>query len=367
MKRILLLFLLLASMVPVMAQRHGHRLRPWSQGPLRYDDFRGRPTAEADGSFADFSFGYRRVLDTVGCIAVPHNEAWGVMRTYGSWMLPGSRNATRLRYHQLQFDLVERARQELQRGLTAAYYTPQSLFENADIRLAERMHLLDSLTLFGTDSAAMARWQPFADSAFGVFAPDTHTLAPLRQGWAGEFHFFAGRRSFRGELDNCFKPGIDLAILFSALYRHHVFSLDVGFGFASLRDSVFANGSYFYPDSLVTDLRVLAEYGFRLVDCRRWSLTPFVAGGLHLIDQSEEDDPFYVGTGTFGCGLLLQWRSFMNFEDISDGGVGRSDFDFAARLTVIRSTFSGIVGRPAGWGVYLQLGVGFGYGTYRRR
>lgn len=367
MKRILILLLLVCATLPVLAQRHVVRLRPWSQGPLTYGDFRGRPGGEADGSFADFSFGFRQVLDTVDHIALPRLKAWGSMRPYASWMLPGSRNDVRLRYHQQQFDLVERARQELQRGLNDGYYDPQSLFEAADERLFQRLALLDSLSLHGTDTAALSRWQAYADSAFGPLGPAADTLPQLGLGWMGEFHFFTGIRSFRGELDDCFRPSIDFSMLIVALYSHHMFAFDFGFGIAPLRDSVFTTDSYFYTDRTATDLRLLLEYGYRLIDRRRWSLTPFVAGGLHIIDQSEEDDVFHVLTGTYGGGILLQWRYAMSFDALDGARVGRGDFDLSARLTLLHSSFSEIVGHPSGWGVYLQFGLGFGYGSYRHR
>ena len=368
MKRpLLFLLLVVCSVSPVLAQRHVPRPRLWSQGPLRYDDFRGRPAGEADGSFADFSFGFRQVYDTVDHIVLPRLKAWGTMKSYASWMLPGSRNATRLRYHQQQFDLVERARQELQSGLDRGNYDPQSLFAHADDRLAQRLALLDSLSSYGTDSAALSRWQTYADTSFGPLATHADSLPPLRLGWMGEFHFFMGMRSFRGSLDDCFRPSVDFALLCAALYGHHMLAFDFGFGVAPLRDSVFTADSYFYTDRPATDLRILFEYGFRLVDRRHWSLTPFVGGGFHILDQSEEDDEFSVSTGTFGGGLLLQWRYAMGFDALSGATVGRSDFDFSARLSILRSTFSDIIGRPSGWGIYLQFGVGFGYGTYRHR
>ena len=367
MKRILILLLLACATLPVLAQRHVVRLRPWSQGPLTYGDFRGRPGGEADGSFADFSFGFRQVLDTVDHIVLPRLKAWGSMRPYASWMLPGSRNDVRLRYHQQQFDLVERARQELQRGLDNGYYDPQSLFEAADERLFQRLMLLDSLSLHGTDTAALTRWQTYADTTFGPLGAVADTLPQLGLGWMGEFHFFTGIRSFRGELDDCFRPSIDFSMLIVALYSHHMFAFDFGFGVAPLRDSVFTSDSYFYTDRTATDLRLLLEYGYRLIDRRRWSLTPFVAGGLHIIDQSEEDDVFHVLTGTYGGGILLQWRYAMSFDALDGARVGRGDFDLSARLTLLHSSFSEIVGHPSGWGVYLQFGLGFGYGSYRHR
>lgn len=367
MKRLLLLTLLLAcSALPAVAQRHVQRLRPWSQTPLGYGDFRGRPAAEADGSFADFSFGYRHVYDTVDHIVLPRLKAWGSLKPYSSWMLPGSRNATRLRYHQQQFDLVERARQELQNGLDEGYYDPQSLFEAADDRLVRRLSALDSLSHHGTDSTALARWQSFVDTALGPLTPASDSLPELRLGWMGEFHFFMGHRSFHGSLADCFHPSIDFALLCAALYGHHMMAFDLGFGVAPLRGEVLTADSYFYTDRPATDLRILFEYGYRLVDRRHWSLTPFVAGGFHILDQSEEEDEFSVSTGTYGGGILLQWRYAMSFDALDGARVGRSDFDLSARLSLLHSTFSEIVGQPSGWGLYLQLGLGFGYGSYRR-
>lgn len=367
MKQRLLLLLFIALTFPALAQRHVQRERPWGQGPLGFGDFRGRPAGESDGSFADFTFGYRQVYDTVDHIAVPRLKARAMLKLYASWMLPGSRNAVRLRYHQQQFDLVERARRELQRGLDDGQYDPHSLFENADERLVRRLSALDSISNHGSDSAALTRWQAYADTAFGPLGSAADTLSKLRLGWMGEFHFFTGVRSFRGALADGFGTSIDFAFLCAALYDHHMLSFDLGFGVAPLRDSVFTADSYFYTDRPATDLRILFEYGYRLVDRRHWSLTPFVGGGFHILDQSEEDDEFSVSTGTYGGGILLQWRFAMSFDPLSGAGVSRGDFDFSARLSLLHSTFSEIIGKPSGWGVYLQFGIGFGYGSYRSR
>ena len=89
-------------------------------------------------------------------------------------------------------------------------------------------------------------------------------------------------------------------------------------------------------------------------------------GFIAVLDQSEEDDEFSVSTGTYGGGLLLQWRYAMSFDALDGARVGRGDLDFSARLSLLHSTFSEIVGQPSGWGLYLQLGLGFGYGSYRR-
>lgn len=55
----------------------------------------------------------------------------------------------------------------------------------------------------------------------------------------------------------------------------------------------------------------------------------------------------------------------MSFDALDGARVGRGDLDFSARLSLLRSSFSEIVGHPSGWGVYLQFGLGFGYGSYR--
>ncbi|MBR1766403.1 MAG: hypothetical protein IJ745_05110 [Bacteroidales bacterium] len=368
MKRILLTLAVVLVATAAGAQRQVEKSRSWSSGCLSLADFRGHPSVAPGGSFADLVFGYRPAYDTVDGIVVPRHEATAFFRPYGSWMLPAARTAARLHYHQLQFDLFELSRRELQRDLDMPTYTTDYTFLLADSLLAHRLASLDSASLEGSDTSCFAHWDSVV--AAGIAAlPGSRDASALRHGWGAEFGFSMGSRSFRGPLHDAFKSGIDFGFLLTVLNRRHAFSLDFDLGIAPLRDSLYIDDGPFYLDVPATDCRILFEYGYRFVDRRRWSLTPFVGFGVHVLDQSEdEDETFLVRTATAAAGLLLQYRFSMAFSPLVDGSIDRYDFDLMAKLFTTYSSFSGIVGpSSSGWGVYLQLGFSFGFSEYHPR
>ena len=346
-----------------MAQRVRHDSLAWSPINISFNDFRGRPSLSADGSFASFSLGLSSCNDTVGGIVIPGFRANAIMHPYRSWMLPGSRTVTRLIYHSVQFDLVELARRRLQYDLNRGSEHPDLLLEEALCSLSQQFDIFDSVSDSGLDAAVVSQWEQVTSEMLDSL-PAVEKRGSLLPGWLFELNFGLGYRAFKGELSEGFGAGFDLNVSFNYLWHRHMLSLDMGFGTVGLHDSVATTFGRFYLDVAASDVRMLAEYGFRIVDCNRWSITPFVGGGLHFIDQSEENDPFAVYAGTLVAGLLVQRHLSMTFTPM-DGTVDRADFDLHAKLTVTHSTFNEVIGKPSGWGIYIDLGLGLGFGSYR--
>ena len=349
--------------VTATAQRRPHQERQWDMGRLVYDDFRGRPTHSSEGSYAEFEMSFTMGYDTVEGIQIGYPCAKSRMIPHRSWMLPYYRNENRLRYHQLQFDLVEIERRQLQHSLNkngGSY--GEVLLENAHSHLMQALDSLRIVTSDGTDTAALSdyerqtaeRLNSLPDEGRLHFSPDVFY----------EYSFGVGFRSFTGKLGDDFAPGFSFNMAIDALFHRHLLGFNLDIGLIKAYHNISSGTDYFYSAYPISDLQMQMEYGYRFVDNNHWSLTPVVCGGLHVIDQSDEDVIFSAGAVTFGAGLLLQHRISLTCSNPSWGAIERRDLDFYTKVVATHSTFTRISGAPSGWGIYLHLGVGIGWGRY---
>jgi hypothetical protein len=361
---IVLLAALLLPCASLQAQRKAPQTdRPWSPVHLAFGDFRGRPTLSAEGSFADLRLGYTMQRDTIDGIVVSWPQAEAVMKPYLSWMLPGSRTPERLVYHQVQFDLVEAERRRLQADmLRGGDY--DVLLDKAHQRLADQLVELQTSTRDGSDKAVLEHWEQGAEKLLDSL-PMTKPLH-YEADWVYEMGISLGYQHYTGGLDRCFTSGLTFNFNAGGLWQRHRIAFDLGIGKVyPRRDTVFTLDSWFYPGILVSDVHFLLEYGYRIVQNNHFSVTPFVAAGPQILDQTEdEDDQFYVMSGAWGGGLLLQHHLMFDVSRPVGGVADLYQLDLTARLMALHSSYSKITGHPSGWGIYLQIGVGLGMGSY---
>lgn len=365
MKHSIFLLALAFVSLNVYAQRNPHQGKSWNDGRLHYDDFRGHPSQSSEGSFAEFHLSYSIAYDTVNGIAIGYPYAEALMMPHGSWMLPYYRNEKRLRYHQLQFDLAEIERRQMQHALVKNGLYGEDILDNA---YAHLMQQFDSLRLFtseGRDTAALRRYEQMTAETLSSL-PDTKKLHFVPS-WFYECSYGLGFQSFGGTLGKAFSPGISFNMDIQALKNRHALGFDLSIGVTSAYHDIWSVDDYFYSNTSVTDLQFRLEYGYRIVDNNHWSMTPYLGGGLHVLDQSEEDVTFNSSAFTFGAGLVLQYRINLSFSDLTEGRMEREDLDIVAKVAVMHSQFNHISGSPSGWGIYLHLGAGLGWGTYHLR
>ncbi len=362
MKQILIILSLLLA-TTASAQRKTPQLkRQWDEGRLTYDDFRGRPSLSADGSHAEFFLGYSIAHDTTSGLLVDYPRADATMKPYQSWMLPSHRNSTTLRYHQLQFDLLEAERRRLQLSLLKGDDYGDALLDSAFFHLGQRLDSLKTSTSEGGDSTALSLWEEHTSQLLASLPP----VSPLHfhQQWLLEIGVGGGLQFFTGTLNDDFSSGFSFNFMIDMLYGRHMMAMDIGVGVLAARDTVWNVDDYFYTNLPVNDIHALVEYGYRLVDHNRWSLTPFVGGGFHRLDQSEDNITFGAVTGTLAAGILFQRRSMMDISMTSSNTAERYDLDFTGKITVTHSQFNHIDGKPSGFGIYLQVGAAVGWGRY---
>jgi hypothetical protein len=363
----LLALLLISIFTPLGAQRRPLQFdRQWEQGPLTFNDFRGRPSLSAEASFAELTLGLATMHDTVDGIVVPYPSAAAVMKPYGSWMMPAARTEARLRYHQLQFDLLENERRRLQNELNYGLDYHDILLDSAYSRLMQTFDSLRTTTADGTDTAALSRWQESV-----ALSPFMHTSLPSRQKLVNtmlvEGSLGLGFMGYTSSLSRCFRNGFSFNLMLDVLYRRHMVAFDMNIGSTIARDTLwnYRYNDYYYTDRSTTDIRFMIEYGYRIVNTNLLSLTPFAGIGIHRLDQGTEEIPFFATAATAGGGLLFQHHIFCTLNPPRYGSIDRYDLNFTARLMAAYSRFTQLEGKPSGWSFFIQLGMGIGGGRYR--
>lgn len=363
MKHTLIILALLVTSGAATAQRRAVTDRPWNAGNLTLDDFRGHPAGSAEGSYADLRLGYSYATDTVDGIIVSYPTAEALMRPYHSWMMPGSRNEARLRYHQVQFDLLELERRRLELSMRLGEDYDDVLFDSALCQLEDDLAALRLSTDDGTNADSVEHWRQHTQERLAQLPVGGRLKYQLQ--WLFEMNFAAGFQCFTGSLNKDFTPGFTIDIMADIVWHRHMLALDISMGTLSARDTVWNQTDYFYTNLPVSDLLTMVEYGFRIVNNNRWSLTPFVGGGLHVLDQSEDNIRFSASAGTLGGGLLLQHRLLMGITPPAWGTAERYDLCITAKLTAAYSRFNKVDGKPEGWGIYLHVGAALGWGRYK--
>ena len=137
-------------------------VRLWSEGPLKWSDFCGASPLESDSiSFLQVELAVKPVKEKdIDGQASERYEAQAVMHRNASFADASKCTRQRLRYHQLQFDLLELLRRRLQLDINtgiSAYETDRRLNEYQSI-YRQRLRRIDSDTRWGTDSAALQAW-----------------------------------------------------------------------------------------------------------------------------------------------------------------------------------------------------------------
>ena len=142
-----LLLVVAALVVPFAMRAADTSLKSWSSGPLTWNDFLGQAVIKGEPSYMKAFLAVTPTELTTGKTnALYRLEAGAVMNPAQSFADTRCRTAQRLRYHQLQFDVLEYMRRRLQSELntgisgleaenTLRYY--QQLYDERILRIAE--------------------------------------------------------------------------------------------------------------------------------------------------------------------------------------------------------------------------------------
>ena len=343
MKKILSIILFSVIIAPAMASAAMlDDIKLWSDGPLDWVDFMlVIPPTSSEDSHMEVELSATPVESSLSNNATARLEARAIMHRRSSASSFERRTPERLRYHQLQFDLLELMRRHLQEeinsGISGAK-VEERLQYYKDLYY-QRVRQIAQETKNGTLEAAVSSWEDNIESQLNAMGtpqiPQVTTMA-------GCYGFYAGVGYDRphGSLYDNFGGSAMFHVGLTGGYKNFKIKGDVAFGQPSYRNDNIFNIA---PDeegrplqgnnsSNATHITSSVQVGYTILNHGRLSITPNVGGfynhyGWDIANYSwsKDDDGNDVRTTT-----NVEKRDLNSF-----GVIASIDFDinFSSRVS----------------------------------
>lgn len=398
MRRILIT--IVASVVALAAFAYSDA-RQWDEGPLKWSDFCGNPAMKATTSYFK---GYLKIVTDID--PGKHSKfnedarfsttAVALMDRSLSYTDTINQTDQMLRYHQLQFDMLEIVRRRLQADLN----TGMAGIE-ADSRVAYYQRIYDEQiadlaksTINGSNDQRLQQYEYLTRKQL-----DEYLLPRVPEVRPGKWNvgWFAGTGVLipTGNIADLLNYGWMFNIGLTGGYRRIILKADISYGqpdikhygesdFNPMSHPVESGNSYRALNKYTKLLSGAVSVGYRVIDGKRFALTPHIGGGwtnyawngaeFEAVENEDESiswkmvseavkDSFH--NFNFMAGIDFDWRFHTTVSDKSSFMSGkREQYTSSLRLTpfIICYNYSAIT--PASKGI--QVGVNLTYSGFIR-
>lgn len=286
-----LVLLSLLTFTAATASAQAGSTRPWSNGPLTWDDFNSRPQwgnqiAEIRWSFEEEVHQERR-----GDTLVRYRSIRCLLDQASSWVDPAYQNPTLLLYNQTTFDLGEicarrMGQQLLNRRLQGNTYQTAMILQSAcDNRVDE----LAKETNMGRDSLAVAHWAWIAEQELASTPPRPGT-GMVRGKWSYGMHVHLGYGQYQGGLSDRLSGHFNFGYGLDLGYRKIRFLASGILSGTRLKHPLPVEPQWAESERLGLAMLDLS-LGFEVIDLPKWRITPSLGAGLNsLYTELEEDN-----------------------------------------------------------------------------
>lgn len=277
MKKIYILMFVLVSAVTSLA---ANITREWSEGPISWANFRGSSIVPGVPSFlrANLSIVPKQVkVDGKDIIQL---KAIAVMDEDRSFADSASINEQRLRLHQLQFDLLESYRRDLQNDINSGMTGTQ-----ADERVKYYNKLYNSTidrvieqTDNGKNDAKLQEWEYYARKGL-----DERILPPVRRITQGPFkygfYFGTGAMFPTSNIKYAFSGSWTFTVGLNFAYRRINFKADLSYGQPKINNlNVMGVKDQAATGTYASMLTSNISLGYSVIDTKRITITPNFGG-----------------------------------------------------------------------------------------
>ena len=336
MRKFTLIICALVSIAAMAASNDDIKL--WSDGPLTWSDFHQlMPPTSSEASRLEVEL--NATPQESGATA--RLEARAIMHRNASATSEAQSTPERLRYHQLQFDLLELMRrnlqQEINNGIDGA--TVEKRLKYYQDLYRQRVRQIAQETKNGALEAAVGSWEENIESQLATLGTPQVPQVTTMQGCYG-IYAGVGYDMPTGKLHDNFGGSIMFHVGLTGGYKRFRVKADVAFGQPSYRNDNIFNIS---PDeegrplqgnnsSNATHIMSSVQLGYTVLNHGRLSITPNVGGFYNRYgwdianyswDKDEEGRDVRTITG-------VEKRNLHNFSFIAS-----IDFDinFSSRVT----------------------------------
>lgn len=318
-------------------------VRYWNNGPLEWSDFTGTPVMATTPTYFSGRLDMRTKVDRnekskFNTEMLYSTYALAVMDKNKSYADSASRTSRQLRYHQLQFDMLEVVRRRLQADLNSGMAGIE-----ADNRLRYYQRLYDEQvadlarqTENGHNDAKLQEYEYFTRKQLDEFS-----LPAVPEVQPGKFNYgwFIGTGALipTGGISDVFKSTWVFNIGLTVGYDRFAVKADISYGqsaFKNRRAELFGTAGEWAINSYANQLSGSVSVGFRVVDAKHFSLTPHIGGGWgnygwNIADFEKEPD-----TGTYRIASDVRKISVRDFNFMA--GI---DFDWHFHTVVSDKPF----------------------------
>lgn len=392
--------ILLAVVASVFSLAATATTRQWDEGPLRWSDFLGDPEVKSTTSFFKGELDIATDIEQDGKSKFKtemrfSTSAVARMNCDASYADSAYRTDQMLRYHQLQFDMLEVARRRLQADLNSGMAGIE-----ADNRVVYYQRIYDEqiadlakATVNGSNDQRLQQYEYMTRKQLDEYLlPRVPEIKP--SDWQTGWFVGTGCLIPIGDVSNLFNYAWMFNIGLSGGYKRLTIKADISYGQPDIQN--FSDYS-FNPfnrhvevgnryQSLNKYTKLLAgsiSLGYRIVDTKRFALAPHIGGGWtnyawyggefkefeeegekvwKLVSESQKES---FHNFNFMAGVDFDWRFHTTVSDKSSFMPGkREQYTSSVRLTpyIICCKYSAL--NPAIKG--LQFGINLTYSGFIR-
>ena len=337
------MLLAMAVALPAMAANNDD-MKLWSDGPLTWSDFHQLlPPTSSEASRMEVELS--ATPQESGATA--KLEARAIMHRNASATSTAQSTPERLRYHQLQFDLLELMRRNLQQEINSGIdgATVEKRLKYYQDLYRQRARQIAQETKNGSLATAVASWEENIDSQLAAVGTPSVPQVTTMQGCYG-FYAGAGYEHPTGTLHDNFGGSVTFHVGLTGGYKNFRIKGDVAFGQPSYRNDNIFN---VLPDdeghplqgnnsSNATHIMASVQLGYTVLNHGRLSITPNVGAFYNRYNWdianyswSKDDDGNDVRSIT-----SVEKRNLHNFSFIAS-----IDFDINLNSRVTNTSLTG--------------------------
>lgn len=340
MKKIKALSLLILLILPFVAKAQGD-VKYWSDGPLTWTDFQAE-TPIIKGS------SYLKLRLTVIPAGNGQYVAVAVMDRNASYADSIAISSRRLRYHQVQFDMLECYRRQLQADINASASTNDlnDKIKEYQAHYLSKARLFDEETRNGADEQKLQEWEYLTMKQLEAFGTSSRTPSFSYTQKAVGFYAGVGGIIPMGAIKDNFGGFVAFSVGLTGMIRDLRLKVDVTYGQPGFKqDNIFkvydakgrqAQGNTHASASYVA---IGVALGYQVYKGNALSITPNVGGYWSRLSWNLSNYDYRKVIGS-----LEEERYITGTEDVKLGQfnwIASIDFDIKLKASDKEGTFLG--------------------------
>lgn len=365
-KTLLFVVIMLVSTTVATAQESR---RGWEKGPLTWSDF--TPMNESIGaehSYLEYILDVEQRKDEVNGMEMQTRTAVLYVDRKMSWADTHYRTPQELRYNQVAFNIAELHRRRLQVVIDTGGTVNMNYYSRL---LSYEVDSFCHYTQYGADTAAVAWWEQEirrqTDSVTPIMVEQhqkANTIEKIIPQYLLAFNIGGGAKFFAGDMHSLFAPSGGIYFDFEGGLWRNLFVMGFYIGGGRCRpDTLYnanANDNLYSTDRLTT-LDMYINYGFTVIDAKKWCVTPFVGYGMQgfLYNDDEYSESGGPIEGCLRVGVDVKYH--LGAEDIYfDNSLTRFLCSAHGKVYLSFDHMKSIVGSPTGATINAQVGFSLG-------